>query len=73
MTPGWPLTARRRQDVVLITLSVVAAFAIGFEFRIVAVSPGTGRVGSSTRSTTRPRATRNGGEDSSRPMAPSAI
>ena len=40
MTPAWPLTARRRQDVVLITLSVLAAFAIGFEFRIVAVSPG---------------------------------
>ena len=40
MTPAWPRTARRRQDVVLITLSVLAAFAIGFEFRIIAASPG---------------------------------
>jgi hypothetical protein len=40
VTPGWPLTARRRQDVVLFALSVVAALAIGFEFRIVPVAPG---------------------------------
>ena len=40
MTPGGPLTARRRQDVVLFALSVVAALAIGFEFRIVPVAPG---------------------------------
>jgi hypothetical protein len=40
MTHGWPLTARRWQDVGLITLSVVAALAIGFEFRIVPATPG---------------------------------
>jgi hypothetical protein len=40
VTHGWPLTARRRQDLVLIAFSVVAALVIGFEFRIVPVTPG---------------------------------